>query len=132
MTQAENGMAIDVLAETAHNVYNILTGWPPAPWAQVPGNIQDVWGPIAAKAVVVIEAAQDLAFKELATELYKTWALGMSVKDKPFDSLPVRDRLMWEAIGRHLTNFIDSDGASVEPPEHEQRWKEWLEGKCNS
>jgi hypothetical protein len=126
---AENGMSLDVLAETAHNVYNILAGSHPVTWGQVPVQIQDVWGPIAAKAVVLIEAADGLKFKELAGELYRIWASGMAQKDKPFDSLPVRERLMWEAISRHLTNLIDSDGASITASEHEQGWKDWLDNK---
>lgn len=52
----------------------------------------------------------------------------------PFQQLPKREKLAWEAAARHLANIIDLDdddiselGGTLEP--HERRWQQWADAR---
>jgi hypothetical protein len=128
--QAHNGMLSEDLAQTAcaafHTAMSLQHEWE--------HSDQDGWESVARKAINMMSVDGDNEATELAISAKQTAEIlhfQFSITGRPeheipaFAELPLKSRLAWEAVGRHLFNCLTSDG-SIAISEFEN-WQPWLE-----
>lgn len=133
--QAHNGMLSEDLAQTAYAAFHAALGLP-AGWETAE---QEGWENVARKAINLISVEGDDEKAEVrlsAKQTAETLHFQFSITDRPeseippFEALPVRTRLAWEAVARHLFNCLTSDG-SIAMADHEN-WQPWLERQLDA
>ena len=103
--KAENGYDTKDLGHTAFNVYYSCQGQP-RNWHQTVEVEQHLWDKVAGMAILMVESADGLLWHDLAAKLYQA-----RTDKADYAALPRPEQLLWEAVGRHLANLIDSDGS---------------------
>ncbi len=133
-TECRNGLSYKDLAQTAHAVYFTSHGVSPGPLCDA-----DLapWEDVAAKAASIIDippdeqASVEVSAKGLAKTMYIQHTLSK-------DQVPVWEEVIqesktaWEAVGRHLANLIDSDGATPNFSELEDRITKWARDRVTA
>ncbi len=133
-TKASNGLEAGELGQTVYVVFHGALGRRCRPWQDVPEIDWLPWPEVAALAINRLDlpenetATMEISAKELAQSLYRQFMAARQL-EPTWDSLDGRERLAWEAVGRHLLNVIDSDSNAVDIPEAEQKIIEWAKNK---
>lgn len=131
--QAENGLTLETLAPSAYGAFHCAGGTDAnATWETLSEGEMDRWRHVGGQAILSVEGADGLGWAELARQLYASYIKAGYGVFPAMAELPVAMQLAWEAVGRHMANCIDSDGTLENLPEHEGRWKEWVQKKLAS
>lgn len=129
---ANNGLDILLLSQTAFEAWRHASARFDEDWVALSQNDKDAWEHVAGQAILLLDGERDeINAKELAESLHEAHRRGLGGEHKPFCDLSERDKICWEAVGRHLFNMIDSDG-SVKPNEVEPYWRGWTEKKLEA
>lgn len=135
LTRSSNGFLVEDVAQTAYTIWSRCSG-NPAAWESAD---QFAWLRLAQRAIVLIdgliETEATFSHTELAKSLF-SWAFGsdtnstLSLREK-FHAAPLDERLVWEAVGRHLVNCLDAEAGAVSLSEHENRAVAWFRRKLS-
>ena len=127
-----NGLDIIVLSQTAFEAWRHASARYDGDWVALGQNEKEAWEHVAGQAILLLDQERDeISAKELAACLHEAYQRGMGSEHKMFQDLPDREKICWEAVGRHLFNLIDSDG-TVTINEVEPHWRDWAEKKFES
>ena len=125
MESSHNGLSAQSVAHTAYTVWATCSGLPDQ-WDKTD---QEAWIHLAHNAIRLIDGSiqseSQISAVTLARTLY-SWFADDRTKDK-FTVVDDRTKLIWEAIGRHLVNCLDSAPGSVTLSEYEIKWPSWIE-----
>ena len=101
-------------------------------WDNLSVTAWDAWERVARKGQDLIETSDGMKWLDLAKRLCGIYRGGDSpFRDLPasaFSALPLKERLAWEAVGRHLANLMSLD-EPADLIELESRWRLWVEEK---
>lgn len=122
MNMTDRAFDTETLAQSGYTVWGSLHEGAPD-WSLVSPKDRETWAHAALVASDLIEHAEGLRFYDLAKAVYAA-----QTKASDYEQLARLEQLKWEAVARHWTNLVDSDG-SVNIPDHEGRWREWLKHK---
>jgi hypothetical protein len=129
---ASNGYDIMVLAQTSFEAWRHAAGNYEKDWETLSIQEREAWEHVAGQGLLLLDDDKDeISAKQLASSIHEAYCRALGVQGENFWDLPQRTSLVWEAVGRHLFNLIDSDG-SVEPNQAEPYWKGWVEQKLDS
>lgn len=126
-----NGLSYFDLAMTAFNVFAGATGSGKKDLADAD---RAPWESVAGKAASIIDlpeseqATLEISAKQLAKALYIQYTIDCD-RIPNWEDVPAKDKVAWEAVGRHLANLIDSDGQGMDFLELEEKIIEWAKDR---
>lgn len=129
--KAHNGVTAQDLGQTAFNVAATLQRINRT-WQDVDEQCHQAWLAVAMLAIRTMDlppgeqATLELSAKALSKSLYRQF--GAEMYCASWEELDSSEQTIWEAIGRHLANLIDSDGQQ-NFSELESKIVEWARSK---
>jgi hypothetical protein len=125
-----NGWASEDLAIYSYRLRAWLKG-EKADWESESQDVQERWDRAMTKAIQLIdeciEREESLSMQRLSVHLCE-WYEG-SLSEEEWMKLTLKDRFIWEAIGRNLVNCLESMPGSVKIEEANMRWSDWISRK---
>lgn len=122
--EAENGITMEELAPLAYSMWRRLSGRDDLPEIYRDGDAVD-WENVSGQAIYAVERADGLKWAALASLLY-----AQRHGCRSLESESDEEKLVWEALARHLYNLVDSDGMNeIDLEELETQCVSWFQKK---
>ena len=129
--KTDSGITAVGLGHTGYNVFSSLLGLN-IPWEELRDSDKADWENAGNQAIFIVQHILDasdnngggsIPARQLARKIADTF-----IDQETFNNLPESDKLVWEAVGRHMVNLIDSE-KSQDAAEHEKRIAQWYHRK---
>ena len=132
-TTAYNGMEAMDLGHSAYNVWEhaCKSG---RNWNDIGEGDRPPWSDVAAMAISNVDlppdekASLEISAKGFAKALFEVYASSVGGLAYTWEGSTAQNLVAWEAVARHLSNLIDSEGP-IDFADMEARIKTWIDYK---
>ena len=135
--KAYNGMTALELARHAYLAHEAACGLQ-GDFEKVTEDHRLAFMEVAGLAIAAVDmphdeqAVKEINVKEAAKAIFRRWWMAQGSTVPEWDEQDQKTRLVWEAVFRHLANWIDSDGVNSGVAGSESRWGDWVKKKLES